>query len=72
MTDLDQALLGLLKTSNAGKATRAIAYTLMGTDAQKLKMCRFLLDNEDATNEEIDAETRRLCRLSMTPSAAER
>ena len=53
LTEVEQLLIGFLKTSNAKKGTRGLSALILQEEDQQLEMCRFLSKNPDATDEEI-------------------
>jgi len=61
VTKVGQLLSDFLDQSKADEATKTIAFITVGSEEdRRLKMCRYLADNEDATGEEILAEARRI------------
>ena len=52
-TEVEQALLGLLRLSNVRKAMRAVILLLLKTEDQKIELCEYLLEHEEATEMEI-------------------
>ena len=59
-TDLEQALIDLLKLTNLSKANRGIVFLQLDGDRQILRMCEYLLENEQATDEQILSEAKRI------------
>ena len=55
LTELEDALLGLLQLSNAGRAAELVLMIRFATasENQQLEMCEYLLENEDATEGQI-------------------
>ena len=55
LTELEDALLGLLQLSNAGSAARMVLMIRFATasEEQQLEMCEYLLENEETTEGQI-------------------
>ena len=61
VSEVDQLLSDFLDLSNAGEATKAIAFITVGDFEQKqIALCKFLATNENATEEQILDEARRI------------
>ena len=50
---IEKALAISLRRSNASKTVGALVMIMLDTPLQMAEMCRFLLDNPDATEQEI-------------------
>ena len=59
-SQIEQLLIGYLRLSKASKGISAIVFILLKTDDLKLAMCDFLSKNEEATEQEILDQARRL------------
>ena len=59
-TEIEHLLIEYLYTSKATASTQAIAYILVKNEEQQLKMCKYLSENTDATDEEILAAAHRI------------
>ena len=59
-TELELGLIGLLRSSKAGKAAQMMVFIWLKTDEQMLEMCKYLLENEDATEGQILRKCRQL------------
>ena len=55
LTELEDALLGLLQLSKAGRAAEIMLMIRFATasEEQQLEMCEYLLENEEATEGQI-------------------
>jgi hypothetical protein len=52
-TEIGQLLIDYLMLSTADRGARALVFTLLKQETQKLEMCRFLSKNPKATENEI-------------------
>lgn len=60
LTELEEILIGYLKTSNAKAGVQAVAFLLLREKPQQIEMCEFLSKNEDATEQEVLEQARRI------------
>ena len=60
LTELVEILIGYLKTSNAKAGVQAVAFLLLREKPQQIEMCEFLSKNEDATEQEVLEQARRI------------
>ncbi len=60
LTELEEILIGYLKTSNAKAGVQAVAFLLLREEPQQIEMCEFLSKNEDATEQEVLEQARRI------------
>ena len=61
VTEVDQLLSDFLDQSKAGATTKAIAFiTVSDKELNQIALCRYLADNEAATDEQILAAARRI------------
>ena len=65
LTELEEVLIGYLETSNARAGVQATAFILLREEPQQMEMCEFLSKNEDATEEEILEQARRIATEEM-------
>ena len=60
LTELEEILIGYLKTSHAKAGVQAVAFLLLREEPQQIEMCEFLSKNEDATEQEVLEQARRI------------
>ena len=60
LTELEKILIGYLKTSNARARVQATTFLLLREEPQQMEMCEFLSKNEEATEQEILEQARRI------------
>ena len=60
LTELEEILIWYLKTSNAKAGVQAVAFLLLREEPQQIEMCEFLSKNEDATEQEVLEQARRI------------
>lgn len=60
LTELEEILIGYLKTSNAKAGVQAVAFLLLREEPPQIEMCEFLSKNEDATEQEVLEQARRI------------
>lgn len=60
LSQVEQVLLGYLKTSKAKKGTQLIVFLALKEENQMIEMCEFLDENEQATDEEILSVAKRI------------
>lgn len=60
LTELEKILIGYLKISNARAGVQATMFLLLREEPQQMEMCEFLSKNEEATEQEILEQARRI------------
>ena len=65
VTEIEQLLVDYLSLSRASEGGQALAFIALDTEDQMLKMCRFLSDNEMATEEQIIAQARKIAQTEQ-------
>lgn len=60
LTEVQQILKDALYLCPLTERTRVIVFLMMETEEQALKMARFIVDNEQVTEEEVIAEARKI------------
>ena len=62
LTQVEELLIDYLRTSKAETSTAVIVMLQLKERSKQLKMCHFLSDNPEATDEEIAAASNRIAR----------
>ena len=63
-TLIEKTLIGFLKTSKASKGKSALVFLMLDSDKQMLKMCRYLSENPEATEQEILASAEKIAKTA--------
>ena len=64
-TELEQLLIDYLKLSKANDAVISVVFLLLKAEEQQIEMCKYLSKYENATEEEILEQARKIVETAM-------